>query len=95
MIVYVDKSHRFRTEPTDGCREMDLPFFDGKCKEFIEGHMFLFEGETWTNDEGEIFEGEMMSTWMDSAELIRLQQAYEKELIHTYEESLKTVGVVL
>lgn len=41
-------------------REIETPFFDGKCKEFIEGYRFVPFGEQWIRSDGEIFYGEMV-----------------------------------
>jgi hypothetical protein len=45
MKVYIDSEYRCHTTNPDGnFREVEHPYFDGKCQTFIEGYgLFLLE----------------------------------------------------
>ena len=82
MIIYIDKDckcHAEPAEPAEGLRAFDVPFFDGKCKRFIEGYRYIPEGETWTHENGTKFIGEMLAPFTDYTELEKAQLIYEKE----------------
>lgn len=53
--------------------------FDGKCDAYIEGYRFVPAGETWTREDGEVFEGCMVAPWVDWATLDAAQREYERE----------------
>ena len=54
--------------------------FDGKCDTFIEGYRFIPEGETWTREDGKVFEGKMITPWKDYGLLETAQSLYEETL---------------
>lgn len=93
--VYVDSS--FKCHPTDdgAMKEIQTDFFDDKCTEYIEGYRFIPAGESWARSDGKVFRGEMIAPWKPYSELDAAQREHERQLIAIYEESLKTVGVVL
>ena len=59
-------------------REFDVPYFDGKCKTFVDGYRYVPSGETWTRSDGTEFHGEMIAPWKDYSALAMAQQAYEQ-----------------
>ena len=79
MIIYIDDNYRCHAEPAEGLRAFELPFFEGKCKRFVEGYRYVPQGETWMRDDGEKFTGEMVSPFTDYSELEKAQLIYEKE----------------
>ena len=79
MIVYIDKEYKCHTANDGTRREFDVPFFDGKCTEVIEGYRYVPEGERWVKPNGEFFRGEMISPLTDYAELEKTQMQYELE----------------
>ena len=83
MTIYIDNDCKCHVSNDGTMREFDVPFFDGKCTEFIEGYRFVPEGETWTRKAGEKFSGEMVAPWKPYAELYRAQLEYEVELLRT------------
>lgn len=95
MTVYIDKDYKCHVNPAEGFTPVEDSFFDGKCDVFIEGHRFVPNGETWVREDGREFKGRMISPWKPSDELDAAQREYEKQLLVTYAEALKTVGVVL
>lgn len=94
-MVYIDSDFKCHTVNDGTKREIQTDFFAGKCDAYIEGYRFIPNGETWTRSDGVVFEGEMISPWKDYAELDAAQREYERQLLATYEQALKTVGVVL
>jgi hypothetical protein len=63
---------------------VETDFFDGKCDTFVEGYCY-----------GDRKNGNPIYPWKPYSELDNAQREYERRLIVMYEESLKTVGVVL
>lgn len=78
MKVYIDSQFRCSLSPGEGLREMETDYFDGKCKAFIQGYRCIPAGESWTREDGEIFEGEMIAPAEDSGVLEAAQAAYEE-----------------
>ena len=79
MKIFLDNEFRCHTQNAEGYREFDVPFFNGKCRFFIEGYRFVPEDETWTRSDGTIFKGEMIAPFVNSAILEAVQQQYEQD----------------
>lgn len=79
MMIYIDALCRCHVSDEGGLRGFDVPFFEGKCSEFIEGYRYVPSGETWTRDDGEVFRGVMISPWKDYSKLYLAQLEYEVE----------------
>lgn len=77
MSVYIDKDYKCHVSPDEDLRELDVPFFDGKCQTFIEGYRYVPPEETWVRKDGEAFKGEMIAPWKSYTELYRAQLEYE------------------
>lgn len=89
MKIYIDSDFKCHTANPDGTfREVETPFFDGKCAAFIEGYRFVPEGETWTRSDGVVFHGEMIAPWNDYSELDNAQREYERERLTDAETAL-------
>ncbi len=86
MIVFIDNDYKCHINNDGTMREVKVPFldgkpfFDGKCKEYIEGFRFVPEGEVWTRDDGEVFRGKMITPWRDYNTLLEYQTIYERML---------------
>lgn len=92
MKIYIDKECKcYTTNPDGAFREFDVPFFDGKCKAFIEGYRYCPEDESYIRDDGEVFRGECITLWEPYSELDSAQREYEKQQIVEYTEELKTL----
>ena len=78
MKIYIDSDFKCHVSPGEGLREFDVPFFDGKSPEFIEGYRYVPPFEKWVKPNGIFFWGEMVSPWKDYAMLAALQKAYEE-----------------
>lgn len=93
-MIYIDSEcHCHTTNPDGAYREYDVPFFDGKCCTFVEGHRYCPKGESYTREDGKVFNGECITPWKPLNELDSAQREYERALLAEYAEALKTVGV--
>ena len=91
MTIYIDSNYRCHTADDGTRRAFDVPFFDGKCTEFIEGYRYVPSGERWVKPNGEFFRGEMITPWRDYTYLQAAQEAYEQgqdEILTTVESAL-------
>ena len=78
MKIYIDNDYKCHVSAGEGLRGFDVPFFDGKCKTFIEGYRYVPRGERWVKPNGEFFRGEMIAPWKDYSILAAAQTAYEE-----------------
>lgn len=79
MTIYIDNDYKCHLSDDGTRRAFELPFFDGKCAEFVEGYQFVPSGETLTCKDWQVFKGEMIAPWRDYAILAELQALYEEE----------------
>jgi len=79
MIIYIDKNFCCHAEPRKDYRVLDVPFFDDKCDEFINGFRYVPEGETWIRDDGVKFVGEMITPAKSYMPLASAQKQYETD----------------
>lgn len=80
MKIYIDSDYRCHTSNTDSeHRQFDVPFFDDKCTELIEGYRYVPHGESWTREGGEVFNGEMIAPAVDYKTLGIAQLQYENQ----------------
>ena len=78
MNVYLDTECKCHTTNPDGIfREVDAPFFEGKCRAFIEGHRCCPPNESYVRDDGKVFYGECVVAWKPYDELDAAQTQYE------------------
>ena len=80
MIIYIDRDYKCHTSQGEGMTAVETDFFDGKCRQYIEGYRFVPAGQSWTREDGQVFTGEMVAPWRDYAILAELQAIYEEEL---------------
>lgn len=78
MLVYIDKDFRCHPDYAEGFRGFDVPFFEGKCRRFIEGYRYVPPGEMWQREDGAEFHGEMTAPAEDFTVLSAAQQLYER-----------------
>ena len=91
MTIYIDSDYRCHTADDGTRRAFEVPSFDGKCTEFIEGYRYVPSGERWVKPNGEFFRGEMIAPWKDYDYLQSAQEAYEQgqdEILTTVESAL-------
>ena len=95
MKIYLDADFKCHTTDDGTMKEVEVSFFDGKCRTFIEGYRYVPAGETWTRTDGIEFHGETISPWREYALLEEFQRQYE-ELIAQQEDmkaALELLGV--
>lgn len=97
MIIYIDADYKCHTTPADGLTAIETDVFDGKCKQLIEGYRFVPVGQSWTREDGEMFEGEMIAPFRDYEILEELQAVYDEQqqTINEYEDALSDIEQAL
>ena len=91
MTIYIDSDYKCHLSDDGTRRAFDMPFFDGKCTEFIEGYRYVPSGETWTRADGEVFTGEMIAPLRGYNELAAIQTAVDRTQAQADEE----IGILL
>lgn len=61
MKIYIDSDFKCHVIGDGTMREIETDFFNGKCRDFIEGYRFVPQGETWVDEDGTAYDGEMIS----------------------------------
>lgn len=87
--IYINSEFRCHVADDGTMTAVETDFFDDKCDAFVEGYLFVPIGETWTREDGEVFEGEMISPWKDSNGLEAAQT------LHEYESALSEIETAL
>ena len=95
MRIFIDSDYKCHVTDDGTMTEAESTFFDGKCKEFIEGYRYIPQGENWTRSDGVVFRGEMISPWKPYAELDAAQREYERQLLADMQAALNTLGVTV
>ena len=95
MTIYIDSDYKCYVSAAEGRRAIETGFFDGKCSEWIESYRFVPEGETWTREDGEVFNGEMITPWKDLSEAYTAQTAYLERQNAQYEAALSEIEAAL
>lgn len=93
--VYVDSDYKCHAINDGTMLAVETRFFDGKCPAFIEGYRFVPAGSMWTREDGEVFEGLMISSWKDWDELDAAQREYERQQLADYEAALSAIETAL
>ena len=93
--IYLDSNFKCHVENDGTLTTVETDFFDGKCDTYIEGYRFIPSGQTWTREDGAVFQGEMIAPWKPWEALDTAQREYERELIAEYADALKIVGVTV
>lgn len=91
MTIYVDNDYKCYVSDDGTRRAFDVPFFDGKCTEFIEGYRYVPEGEEWTREDGMTFTGVMITPWVDYRDLLVYQAAYLEEQLADADGALEVL----
>lgn len=95
MLVYIDNEYKCHLSDDGTRRAFDVPFFYGKCPEWIESYRFVPEGDTWTREDGEEFRGEMTAPWKDLGNAYAAQAAYVTAQNAQYEAALTEIEAAL
>ena len=78
-MIYIDSNFKCHVENDGTMIAIQTDFFNGKCKEFIEGYLLVPQGRKWMRKDGVIFTGEMIAPWKSYEELDIAQRRYEQE----------------
>ena len=95
MIIYIDNDYKCHVSDAEGRKAIETTYFDGKCDEWIESFRFVPAGETWTREDGEVFNGEMMAPWKDLGNAYAAQTAYATAQNAQYEAALTEIEAAL
>lgn len=95
MTIYIDSDYKCYVSTEDGRRAIETDAFNGKCAEWIESFRFVPEGDTWTREDGEVFNGEMIAPWKDLSNAYAAQAAYVTAQNAQYEATLSEIEVAL
>ena len=86
MTIFIDNDCKCYASDDGTRRAFDVPFFDSKCAEFVEGYRYVPSGETWTRADGHRFTGQMVTPWRDYSELAAIQSAVDRTQAQADEE---------
>ena len=86
MTIYIGRDYKCYTSPADGLTAVETDFFDGKCRQYIEGYRFVPAGETWIRGDGQVFHGERVAPWRDYEILSEFQEVAQEEQAKATEE---------
>lgn len=95
MTIYIDDDYKCHVSDADGRRAIETDAFNGKCAEWIESFRFVPAGKTWTREDGEVFNGEMMAPWKDLGNAYMEQMAYIASQNTQYESALTEIETAL
>ena len=80
--IYIDSDFKCHLSDGGTMTPVETDFFDYICDTMLEGYRFVPAGETWTREDGEVFDGEMIAPWKHWEELDDAQREYERELVN-------------
>ena len=86
-MFYIDKDYKCHTSNPNGeYRAIEEDIFPSKCDSYIEGYQYIPSGESWTREDGVVFQGEMIAPWTNFDKLDDAQREYEQEKLEEYEK---------
>lgn len=77
MIVYIDNNYNCYASNDGTRREFETTFLEGKCPAYIEGFKYVPKGETYIDEGGRAYHGEMCIINADHNKLEKAQFEYE------------------
>ena len=95
MTIYIDDDYKCYVSAADGRRAIETDAFNGKCDKWIESFRFVPAGETWVQDNGVMFRGEMVTPWKDLSEAYVAQAEYLSGQNTQYEAALTAIETAL
>lgn len=95
MNIYIDSDYKCHVENNGTLKAINTNFFDRKCTQYIEGYRFVPHGDKWINENGIVFQGEMIAPWKNFDELDSAQRTYEQELIKEQEALIAELDTAL
>lgn len=91
--IYLDADHKCHIADDGTMTAVETDAFDRMCDAMIGCFRFVPFGESWTREDGHVFEGQMVTPWKDPREAEKAQREYERQLLSEYAEALKVLGV--
>lgn len=99
MKIYIDTNDGFKCYTTDtgGLLEYEEPFFNNKCREFIESYRCKPVGYEWVTENGEVIQADckLVAPWKDLSEAYTAQTAYLERQNKQYEAALTEIEAAL
>lgn len=92
--IYIDSNFKCHLQNDGAMTAVEVDFFDNKCDTFVEGYRIVPEGQTWTREDGEVFQGEMITPWKDYQQLASAQKEFEalqEDLTASYHEGINSI----
>lgn len=77
MTIYLDNNFVCHLTDDGTMQAVETDAFDGKCAAYIEGYRYIPDGESWTRQDGAVFNGLMISPAEDYSRLEKAQRQYE------------------
>ena len=88
MTIYIDSDFKCHVSDDGTMTAVETDFFDGICDTMLEGYRFVPAGQSWTREDGEVFDGEMIAPWKPWDELDEAQREYERQQYEAMEAEL-------
>lgn len=95
MTIYIDSDYKCYVSAADGRRAVETDAFNGKCAEWIESFRFVPADETWVQENGVMFRGEMVTPWKELGEAYVAQSEYLSGQNAQYEAALTEIEAAL
>lgn len=86
--IYIDSDFKCHLTNDGTMTPVETDVFDMMCDELIEFYRFVPEGEEWTNSDGDVFTGQMLTPWKSfDMQVLEVQRAFELTVLgeRTYE----------
>lgn len=93
--IYIDADYKCHTTNDGDMTPVETDSFDRMCDTMIECFRFVPFGKSWTREDGLVFNGQMITPWKNLDEAEKAQREYEKQLLKTYADALKIMGVTV
>lgn len=93
-MIYIDSTYNCHSEDDGTRRAFEVPYFYEKCPAYIEGHIYVPEGEKLVLASGFVLEGEAITTTENYSLLISAQKSYMdvlKSADNAYSEGVNSI----
>lgn len=81
MVIYIDTQYRCHKEAAPDRRPFDIPTLDGKVADYVEGFLYLPDGERTTLPSGAVVEGPYLTAIQPAAALAARQRGEEQRAL--------------
>lgn len=94
MKIYIDEDFKCHSSNDGYMRGFDLPYFNGKCAEFVAGYRYIPDGERWERPDGVTFRGESLFLWQNYNLLEAVQNAVDRTQGQADEQIMELLDVI-